>query len=571
MFKNSLSLEHFRHRLGHVEALPQLIILGVLSGIATALLVIAFRLLVDHAQDFLIANGGPEGFEQLPPLLRAAFPLIGVFILISILAPLSAKQRRTGPVHVLERMSYHQGNLPASNLFVQFFGASIALISGHSVGREGPAIHLGAGASSLLGQALKLPHNSIRLLVGCGSAAAIAAAFNTPLAGVIFAMEVVMLEYTVIGFTPVVVAAVSADLLVRLILGAQVELIVPLLEIETLAEIPFVVLVGLCTGIAAAGFSWLLTRTQKHAQWPLAVKLLTAGVLTAAVAQYYPEVMGVGYDTLNSLLQGEYTLIFLLGLLAAKGLLTPITIALGIPGGLIGPSFFIGAVIGAILGILGSSFVDYPVAHVGFYAMLGMGAMMGALLNAPLAALIALLELTSNPNIILPAMIAIVASNVTMRYVFGYQSIFITALNSLGLDYRHEPIEQALSRRAVVSIMDNRIISTKPIINGEQMELFKAANSWLIITKGRQLTALPTADLESFVIQEAGNSKIDLWEVPAHRLDLRRISYRATLNQALTKMNIGHVDALAVTNLKKQTIGIITREAIELSYRSNPS
>ncbi|MGB0664480.1 MAG: chloride channel protein [Pontibacterium sp.] len=569
MLKDSLSLEHFRHRLGHVEALPQLITLGVLAGLVTGLLVIAFRLLVDHAQDFLIADGGPEGFEALSPILRWVYPIVGALILAAILVPLSPKQRRTGPVHVLERLSYHQGVLPASNLFVQFWGAAIALISGHSVGREGPAIHLGAAASSLLGQSLRLPHNSIRLLVGCGTAAAISAAFNTPLAGVIFAMEVVLLEYTVIGFTPVVVAAVSADVIVRLTIGAETSIRGSMFQIETLSELPWVMLIGVCTGAAAAAFTWLLTQTSQKVKLHLAIKLLIAGFLVGATAQYYPQVMGVGYDTINDLLTGEHTLLLLCGLLLAKGLLTPIILGLGIPGGLIGPSLFIGAVIGAILGIIGDAFAQQQVSHTGFYAMLGMGAMMAALLNAPLAALMAMLELTANPNIILPGMLAIVVSNTTMRYVFKYPSVFITSLNTLGLDYRHEPLSQALSRRAVVSSMDRSIALVPYCALSEDISKATDTAQWLIFEKNHQLSAIRTSSINRLTSEDDHSPYIDLSEAAIDRHDLRRISYRATLNQALEKMNRHNIDALAVSNLSHKTIGIITRETIELSYRSN--
>ena len=161
-----------------------------------------------------------------------------------ILHLLKPKDRSVGVVHVIERLDYHQGFLPLKNAAVQFVTAAISLLSGHSVGREGPSIHLGAAAGSSLGRSLRVPNNSVRILVGCGVAAAIAAAFNTPLAGVIFAMEVVIMDYTVIGFTPVIIAAVSATTLTRITFGDDTAFTLPDLDINSVQELPIVAFMG---------------------------------------------------------------------------------------------------------------------------------------------------------------------------------------------------------------------------------------------------------------------------------------------------------------------------------------
>ncbi|OOV75700.1 hypothetical protein BTA35_0217490, partial [Oceanospirillum linum] len=128
-------------------------------------------------------------------------PVIGCLLLAAVIRLSKQAWRPQGLGHVIERFTFYQGYLPWQNTLHQFFSALVALASGLSAGREGPAVHLGAGVSSYLGQLFKLPNNSIRLLVGCGTAAAIGASFNTPIAGVIFAMEVIMAEYTLVGFT----------------------------------------------------------------------------------------------------------------------------------------------------------------------------------------------------------------------------------------------------------------------------------------------------------------------------------------------------------------------------------
>lgn len=565
MNKPVWSLDYFRERLAHTEALPQLVILGVLSGIGTALLISLFRLLVDAPLEYFLGNH--NNFEALPDWARFALPVAGSLVLLLILHNVSAAVRKVGVVHVLERMSYHQGHLPLPNMINQLICASVALVSGHSVGREGPAVHIGAACSSWIGQKMHLPNNSLRLLVGCGTAAAIAAAFNTPLAGVIFAMEVVLLEYTAVGFVPIMVAAVTADVSNRLLLGSEVVLDVPSLTISSLAEIPVIIFLGFGIGLLAAGFNHLLRQTVRLAKYPLSYRLIGAGVLAGLVSVWIPQVMGLGYDTVSDALAGEVALTGLLLLVVAKWLLTPIIIGLGIPGGLIAPTLFIGAMAGGALGLAGDMMVDGPISHAGFYAMVGMGAMMGAVLNAPLAALTALLELTGNPNIILPGMIAIVTANVTVRYLFHLPSIFITSLQAQGLDYRHQPLTQALSRAAVGSLMKKDFVRSQGAVDRDQaMALTRQHNRLLIESDNYHPVLLSRTDLRQWLKRHPEIEQIDLFEVPARRFELTAISFRATLKEALDKMNESGVDTLFVQASDQSILGLLSREQLEQYY-----
>ncbi|MFV2090866.1 MAG: chloride channel protein, partial [Pseudomonadales bacterium] len=187
--------EFFQRQLANVDALPQLSILAIGAGLLTGIVILVFRVAVDYILGHWLLPEGSESFEALGYARRFLLPIIGAGILAVTLSRLATADRHVGVVHVMERLSRHQGHLPVKNALVQFFGGILALVSGQSGGREGPAIHLGAASSSLLGQAFNLPNNSVRTLVACGAAAAIAGSFNTPIAGVIFAMEVVMMEY----------------------------------------------------------------------------------------------------------------------------------------------------------------------------------------------------------------------------------------------------------------------------------------------------------------------------------------------------------------------------------------
>jgi CIC family chloride channel protein len=570
--KDLLSLEHFRDRLAHIDSLPQMLLLGVLSGLFAGLIIMAFRLLVEIPLSFSLPGHNPENFEDLPAWLHFLLPVAGSLVLILLFWRLAPAHRKVGVVHVLERLGYHQGQLPAPNLLVQFTSATVALLSGHSVGREGPAIHLGAGGASLIGQWLRLPNNSMRLLIGCGTAAGISAAFNTPLAGVVFAMEVVLLEYTVLGFTPIMVAAVTADLVIRASIGSTLLFSVPQFSIGDLSEIPLVMLLGVMIGLLAGGFNRIMLYTASFSAIALHWRLLLAGVLTGSTALMYPQVMGVGYDTVSETLLGQQPLLWLAGLLLAKWLLTPIILGLGIPGGLIGPTVFIGALAGALIGSLAQLLNDQILSQVGLYAMIGMGAMMGAVLNAPLAALIALMELTGNPHIILPAMLAIVISNLTVRHLFKLPSIFQSLLRAQGLDQTQSPLAQALSRAAVGSLMQRNFLQA-----GTRESKVRAAflseqsSDWILISDSALRALLPRSDLMLWLQQADTDADIDLLELPAHRRDPVLISFRATLQEAADCMQQRQTDILCVSSNRGDIIGVLTRAQIEAYYLHHQS
>ncbi|EPJ43841.1 MAG: hypothetical protein OFPII_39620 [Osedax symbiont Rs1] len=571
MIKANFSLQKFRGQLASYEALPLLVALGLICGVGCGLLIAAFRLAIDLPLGLLLA-GQVENFESLSPLQRFLLPSLGGLTLALLYNYWPLIKNKVGIVHLLERLAYHQGHIPGKNLVAQFIVAVVALVSGQSVGREGPAIYMGASLSSMLGQLLHVPHNSHRLLVACGSAAAISAAFNTPLAGVIFAMEVILLDYTIAGFTPIIVAAVSSSLTNRMIFDAEPIFDAPSFEILRYSELPWIIVMAIGVGLLATLFIKLLTSTSQHITWPLHYRLLLAGVLTGLVALLYPQIMGTGYDTISDTFWGRIDIYLLLGILLAKVLLTPIILGLGMPAGLIGPSLFIGASCGALFGLLGSALVDVPVSHSGLYAMLGMGAMMAAVLNAPLAALIALLELTYNPNIIFPGMIAIVVANVTTRYIFKMPSAFLASLQAQGLDYRLEPLAQILTRASVAIAMsrDFQVIDATISLKTAK-QIVQQNTRWLVIRENRQHSSIiPTLNIDNFLTRDLvdEDESIDLNRIPAQRCDVVSIDQRSTLHEALQVMIEKETNLLCIYDHHDSLIGLLSRSHIENYYNS---
>lgn len=561
------------------HGLPLLALLGLLCGLLAGTVIILFRLFMEAAAGQILPAGNVEGFEQLPRAFRFALCIAGGLLVGLILHAVKPKTRSLGVVHVLERLDYHQGNLPLKNAVLQFIAAAISIVSGHSVGREGPSVHLGASSGSLLGRMLHVPNNSVRLLVGSGVAAAIAAAFNTPLAGVIFAMEVVIMEYTVIGFTPVIIAAVSATTLTRVVFGDDSAFTVPVFEMSSVYEIPLVALMGAVIGCVAALFIQLtMFASSVLISRDIWVRTTLAGVITGFIALLLPQVMGTGYDTVNHLLLAQIGLTGVLLLTVAKLLSTAAAIGLGIPAGIIGPTLFIGAAAGGAFGWIGNA-VDAEMASPGFYAMLGMAAMMAATLQAPLAALISLLELTDNQAIILPGMIAVVIAALVTRVVFGKSSIYRHLMLARGLDYRNTPMSRALRRVGVASVMERDLVQPAQSISlRAAAQLLQQEPRWILlkdVSEDHQPSILPAADLASFLSRDSERLEeedlLDLMRIPAMRQDISSVSIIATLQEAHERMLAENCQVLYVTGAhgatKNKVFGIVTREHIDNSYK----
>ncbi|MGB5441243.1 MAG: chloride channel protein [Gammaproteobacteria bacterium] len=569
-------LDNLGLRLSSLHALPQLAMLAIPVGLLSAAVIIAFRMLVESMQALLLPGGGVENYEALAPLLRFLLPAGGGLLIGLGLQYLRDETRQTGIVHVMERLAYHQGKLPLRNAITQFLAAAISIISGHSVGREGPSVHLGATSGSQLGQWLRLPHNSNRTLAACGIAAAIAASFNTPLAGVIFAMEVVMMEYSLASFAPVILSAVIATTLTQAVFGSGTVFTIPPTQLGSLLELPYVTLMGIALGSLAALFIHLLQHsTRRSAGWPIWIRCSLGGSLVGCIALLVPEVMGIGYDTVNQALLGQLGLSVLLGITVAKLLATALGLGLGLPGGLIGPTLVIGAVAGGAMGIMADIWLPGDIASPAFYAMIGMGTMMGATLQAPLAALTAMLELTANPHIILPGMLALIAGGLVSSEVFGKASVYLVLLRARGLDYNDTPLTQTLRRIGVASVMDRQLETLPETCSREQVRTaLESEPRWIVILQDTTPHSLmPAADLARH-LQEPGpaeESLINLLDIPATRLEFSDIDFQSTLQEALEKINSTGKEALYVTRNAAPGIrrihGVLTREMIDQSYR----
>ncbi|ROO31378.1 chloride channel protein [Salinisphaera orenii] len=570
-------LDSLRAQVADIENTPGLsllCLLGAATGGLCGLVILALHTAIHTLQGPLFETFGGRTFVDSSIAFRVAVPILGA-VLLGIIVERLFKSAEHGIVHIIERLVYYQGYLPLKAAAAEFTMSVLALTTGQSVGREGVAAHTGAATGSWLGRRLDLPNNSVRTLVGCGAAAGIAASFNTPLAAVIFAMEVVMMEYTIAGFAPIILAAVTGSLVTFTLTDVHPRLMADYSGFATV-ELPYLAFVGAILGVAGAGFTRLCgALVPWMGRVRISLRIALAGVVTALLAIVYPQVMGLGFDTVNASLAGDFTITMALGIGLAKLLATSFATAAAMPGGVILPTFVIGSALGSALGALGAMLLPGHANDAGLYALLGIGAMMGAVLQAPLSALVVILELSGQTGLVLPGMLVVIAALVVSRRIAVSDSLFRLLLRRRGLDYRNDPISQYLRRASVISAMNRRFrIVERRITRGALDEILENNIDWLLIRRrdGRASLMRP-GDVARFLsnAENADLTEVDLMEIPGQRADAYPIHVRASLQEAFDQIARNEADALIVerTGGSNRTItyGVLTRETIDGSYR----
>ena len=502
----------------------QICLLAAIGGIASAGLIILFTASIDFIQQWYLPK--KEDYTSLDALSRFDLPIIGA-LLILLFAKLTGYQYlRTGIPFVLHRLKVAHGIIPLRNTINQFIGTVIAIASGFSVGREGPAVHLGAACSSFIGSYLKLPYNAVRTLCACGIAAGIAASFNTPVAAVIFVMEVIMREYKVHIFIPVMIASIVGSLVTSSVYGPAHKFeYFSKIAIET-SDYPLVILLGLLLGILAFAFNRYLTLIIKHSKdHHIIPRFLLAAFVTGALGAAVPYAMGTDLTAIAFAIEDNIHFQLLLGLLIAKFVMTIVALGLGVPGGIIGPILSIGAIAGICAAAIANQFFLQD-ALLTDYALMGMAGFMAATLNAPLAALLAVVELSNQLEIIVPAMIVITTASLFSGQLFGNRSILVMQLEVQGLIYRHPPIEKSLQRIGALGIMQDKFTLVPANHQHSEIELLDTySNDGLIIIKNE-------APELSYTLLHANHASLESNASVTELHQLIPLPYQVTLAEA---------------------------------------
>jgi CIC family chloride channel protein len=549
-----MNLNAYRKKLATPRTSIQLCAIAIVAGVCAAGLIILFRLSIEWLQ--LLFMPEVNNFASIESSTRLFVPIIGAVLIICIAYLTGFKHYRLGIPFVIHRVKHYFGHIPFRTAINQFLGGALAIASGFSVGREGPSVHLGAFGSSVIGQWLKLPDNSIRILSGCGIAAAISASFNTPFAAVIFVMEVVIREYRIHIFIPVMLAAACGSVMTRAVFG----------EVQELAFIQFtdfdrwiylyLVVFGIVLGALATFFNnSLMAVIRSFQRFDMVRRLLIAGAVTGIVGFILPEALGAHFHSAHDLFAQNYDIQLLVWVLCAKFLLTIVALGLGVPGGIMGPVFVIGMLSGVLLasplGFFGS---DASELH-GSFSLLGMAGLMAAVVHAPLAALSAVMELSNSTELILPAILVIVPAYVTSTQFLGNRSIFIRQLDYQKLPYTISSVMAFLQRTGVLAIMDTKFTLAKQ--NKEQLNL-EFDNS-----EQKSLVFKSSIDNQTEYSLVSFDNKQDGGPIRMTLKPMSGVRFQATLAEVYTILSTSRDGAVYIfSNTTDDIIGIIKWESL---------
>ncbi len=409
----------FLDRLQVPQSVVQIII-AVLVGLASGVGVWIFKGLIELAQR--LAFGALGGWlAQFGGWTVALIPVVGGLLVGLFLHFFIGEERYHGVAGIMEAVALAGGRLRYRRIPVKSVASALSIGFGASVGPEDPSVQIGSNIGSMVGQVLRLSEERVRALVAAGAAGGIAAAFNAPIAGVFFAVEIILGEIGGGGLGIIVLASVSSAVFIQAVSGPEPAFHVPQYTFVSPWELPFYLLLGVLAGAIAALYIRALYKAQDvfHA-WnaPRWLKPAAAGLIVGIVGIFLPQIFGVGYSTIDGILNGaSYSIGLLCAMLLAKLVLTPVSIAGGFLGGVFAPSLFLGATLGDAFGQVVARLVPAVPTEPAAFALVGMAAVLAGAVHAPITAILLLFEMTNDYRIILPLMAAVIVSLVISQHL----------------------------------------------------------------------------------------------------------------------------------------------------------
>ena len=405
-----------------------MVVVAALVGLIGGFGAILFRWLVDLFQGLVIGHGEHTValVEPLPIWMKILLPVVGGLIVGPLVHFGAREAKGHGVPEVMGAMIFKKGVIRPVVAAVKIVASALTIAFGGSVGREGPIVQIGAAMGSTLGQWLRFSPQRLRTLIGCGAAAGIAATFNAPIAGVFFALEILMRDFAVRTFSPIIVASVVATAVSREFLGDTPAFPVPGFEIHHASELPFYILLGLLVGLVGVVYVRTLYASEdafERLPVPEWLKPAIGGLGLGLLLILFPQVYGVGYDSMVSALDGGMVWQLMALLVLVKLVAVNLTLGSGFSGGIFAPALFLGGMLGGAFGSLLQMVNPTSVESVGAFAMVGMAAMVGATTGGPLTAILILFEMTGEYHVILPLMLASIGAAMVYRSVMK-DSIF---------------------------------------------------------------------------------------------------------------------------------------------------
>ena len=556
----------------HTFMIVVAIIIGVLAGFSA----IGIREMIKFFSE--ISFPGPGNVLQniiaTPWYLIIIIPVVGGLIVGPIIYYLAPEAKGHGVPEVMQAILLKGGQIRGRVAFVKAVASAISIGTGGSVGREGPIIQIGSSLGSFVGQFLRVSPKRLKTLVGCGAAAGIAAAFNAPIAGALFAVEIVLMDFAVAQFSPIVISSVMATLISHTFQGNFAAFIVPKYQLASPVELGFYFILGAASGLIAFFFIKTLYYFEElfdnKIKIPEYFKPALGGIGIGIIALVFPQIMGVGYDSINIALTGQMIWYFAIALIFMKILATSLTLGSGGSGGIFAPSLFMGAMLGYFFGTFVHSYFPTITASPGAYALVAMGGLVAGTTRAPITAIIIVFELTNDYRIILPLMITCIISMIISSKL-SRESIYTLklVLRNIGLKEGIETnVMESIYVKDVyrkefetINVNDNFSQIVNRVIRGKEAD-FPVINS-----EGQVIGMISIHDIKDYLYEkESLQNLLIAGDISNPNFETLLLEDHCQIAlDKLRKSSFGGLPVIDNVNSKK-LIGIIWRKDIQDAY-----
>jgi len=551
-----------------------MVLLGIIVGVVGGYGAVGFRYLINFIQSIAYGSSAEllDVIQSIPWYVRIAIPAIGGLIVGPIVYFFAREAKGHGVPEVMYAVALKQGIIRKRIVFIKALVSAICIGTGGSVGREGPIVQIGSAVGSAMGQLFNVSANRIRTMVGCGAAAGIAATFNAPMAGSIFAIEIILGEFEIASFSPIVISAVSATAVSRHYLGDIPAFILPEYILHSSLEFPLYAILGILCALVAVGFTLFLYRAEDawdSIKFPEYLKAVIGGLMMGTMGLIFPQVLGVGYGAIDLALMIKLSWWFMALLVLCKILATSITIGSGGSGGIFAPSLFMGAMTGGTFGAVVHYFFPSVAVSPGAYAVVGMGAVVAATTHGPLQAILIIFEMTGNYKVILPLMITCIISCLIARRLCG-ESIYTFKLIRRGINIRGGKEINILSSMYVKNVMYHTVEIIPETLRLQEFAKGlpeSRSNNFVVVNDKEEITGVLTF-LDYY--DDLFNGKLDDRMVVRDIMtpDVVTVSIEDNLGTALEKITAGDFSILPVVSADNplKMLGILTRRDILEAY-----
>jgi CIC family chloride channel protein len=549
-------------------------VLAVLVGLIGGLGAVGFRYLLNFVQAFSYGSAGNliELVASIPWYKRVLIPALGGMVVGPLVYFFAREAKGHGVPEVMEAVALKSGVIRKRVVFIKTLASAISIGTGGSVGREGPIVQIGSAIGSVVGQLLKVSADRMRSLVGCGAAAGIAATFNAPIAGSMFALEIVLGDFGLSTFSPIVISSVTSTAISRYFLGDTSAFIVPSHQLVSAWELPLYALLGFFCAFVAVTFTKTLYFAEDafdKLRIPEYLKAPLGGLILGFIAIQYPHILGVGYSAMDMALMQKLTLWTSLLLVVVKIMATSITIGSGGSGGIFAPSLFLGCMAGGFFGAIVHQVFPNITASPGAYSIVGMAAVVSGTTHGPLSAILILFEMTGDYKIILPLMIACIISALTSGRLMR-ESIYTLKLARRGVNIRAGKEVNILKDIPVKDVMSPKVETVSEDLGlgvlAEKIAKSKNNSFPVVNEEGRLTGILSFFDYRDVIYDEDLKDLIIAKDLAT--TNVVTIPDDDNLYTALEKIGQKDFSTLPVVSSKDpaQLVGIISRRDILGAY-----